>query len=42
MRGEMNLYLFEISNQREKSSAHMKFHFGYISKRLDILMDMCV
>ena len=23
------------------SSVHMKFHFGCISKRLDILMDMC-
>ena len=37
----MNSYRFEISNRREKSAVHMKFHFGCISKRPDILMDMC-
>ena len=39
MRGEMNSYRFEISNQRE-SPVYMKFHFGCISKRPIILMDM--
>ena len=37
----MNSYQSEISNRREKSAVYMKFHFGCISKRPDILMDMC-
>ena len=41
MRGKMSSYRFEISNRRETSSVHMKFRFGWISKRPDILMDMC-
>ena len=41
MRGEMNSYRFEISNRRENKVVHMKFHFGCISKRPDIMMDMC-
>ena len=37
----MNSYQFEISNRGESSSVLKKFHFGCISKWLDILMDMC-
>ena len=40
MTGEMNSQQFEISNRRETSSVHMTFHFGFISKRRDLLMDM--
>ena len=42
MRGKVNSYRFEISQTSVKtSSVHMKFRFDWISKRPDILMDMC-
>ena len=40
MRGEMKSYRFQISNRHENKSVHMGFHFGFISKRPNILMDM--
>ena len=41
MRDEMNSYRFEISSRRENKFCSHKFHFDCISKRPDILMDMC-
>ena len=43
MRDEMNSYRFEILNRRENKfcSHEVLFHFGYISKQLNVLMDMC-
>ena len=41
MRDEMNSYRFEISSRRENKFCSNKFHFDCISKRPDILMDMC-
>ena len=43
MRDEMNSYRFEILNRRENKfcSHEVLFHFGCISKQLNVLMDMC-
>ena len=40
MRNEMNSYWLNIQTDVKTSSVQIKFHFGCISKRLDILMDM--
>ena len=41
MRGEMNYTGLRFQTGVKTSSVHMKFRFGCISKRPDILMDMC-
>ena len=40
MRGEMNSYWLRFYTGVKTSSVHMKFHFGCIWKRPDILMDI--
>ena len=37
----MNFTSLRLQTGVKTSSVHMKFHFDYISKRPDILMDMC-